>query len=69
MVTGVLATDIDDGENSVVVYSLSPSTAKEQQDSPYFRIDNRTGDIFLTKEIDVSNQQRNFIKKIEKLFF
>ena len=53
----VSATDIDDGNNSVVVYSLFP---KKQDDGAYFRIDNSTGVIFLKKKIDVSNQQRNF---------
>ena len=56
----ISATDIDDGNNSVVVYSLSP---KKEDDGPYFRIDTRTGVIYLAKKLDVSNQQRNFIKK------
>ncbi|XP_066595703.1 DE-cadherin isoform X2 [Prorops nasuta] len=45
----VSATDIDDGNNSVVRYSLSP---KSSQDGVYFRIDVETGVIFLNKTID-----------------
>lgn len=48
----VSATDIDDGNNSVVRYSLSP---KKPDDGAYFRIDRETGVIFLNKPIDVSN--------------
>lgn len=49
----VSATDIDDGNNSVVRYSLSP---KKQEDGVYFRIDHETGVIFLNKTItEVSN--------------
>lgn len=48
----VSATDIDDGNNSVVRYSLSP---KRPDDGVYFRIDRETGVIFLNKIIDVSN--------------
>lgn len=47
----VSATDIDDGNNSVVYYSLSP---KRAEDGVYFRIDRNTGVIFLNKTIDVS---------------
>lgn len=47
----VSATDIDDGNNSVVYYSLSP---KRPEDGVYFRIDRNTGVIFLNKTIDVS---------------
>ena len=54
IVMPISATDIDDGKNSVVVYSLSP---KNQDDGAYFRIDNSSGVIFLAKEIDVSNQK------------
>ncbi|EZA51390.1 DE-cadherin [Ooceraea biroi] len=45
----VSATDIDDGNNSVVRYSLSP---KKFDDAVYFRIDRETGVIFLSKVID-----------------
>ncbi|XP_034179895.1 DE-cadherin [Osmia lignaria lignaria] len=45
----VSATDIDDGNNSVVYYSLSP---KRAEDGVYFRIDRNTGVIFLNKTID-----------------
>ncbi|XP_012146913.1 DE-cadherin isoform X2 [Megachile rotundata] len=45
----VSATDIDDGNNSVVHYSLSP---KRAEDGVYFRIDYKTGVIFLNKTID-----------------
>lgn len=49
----VSATDIDDGNNSVVYYSLSP---KRPEDGVYFRIDRNTGVIFLDKTIDVSTR-------------
>ncbi|XP_029165136.1 DE-cadherin isoform X1 [Nylanderia fulva] len=45
----VSATDIDDGNNSVVRYSLS---SKRQDDAVYFRIDRESGVIFLNKVID-----------------
>ncbi|XP_043497699.1 DE-cadherin isoform X1 [Polistes fuscatus] len=45
----VSATDIDDGNNSVVRYSLSPS---KSEDRVYFRIDRNTGVIYLNKIID-----------------
>ncbi|XP_054009965.1 DE-cadherin isoform X1 [Hylaeus anthracinus] len=45
----VSATDIDDGNNSVVYYSLSP---KRPEDGVYFRIDRNTGVIFLERTID-----------------
>lgn len=48
----VSATDIDDGNNSVVRYSLS---AERPDDAAYFRIDRESGVIFLNKTIDVSN--------------
>lgn len=47
----VSATDIDDGNNSVVRYSLS---SKRPDDAVYFRIDRESGIIFLNKAIDVS---------------
>ncbi|XP_012283328.1 DE-cadherin [Orussus abietinus] len=47
----VSATDIDDGNNSVVIYSLSP---KRPEDGVYFWIDEKTGVIFLNKTIDRS---------------
>lgn len=50
----VSATDIDDGNNSVVYYSLSP---KKPEDGVYFRIDRNTGVIFLNKTIDVSTMK------------
>ncbi|XP_058809964.1 DE-cadherin isoform X2 [Phymastichus coffea] len=45
----VSATDIDDGPNSKVQYSISP---KRFEDSIYFRIDVNTGVIFLNHTID-----------------
>ncbi|XP_011307497.1 DE-cadherin [Fopius arisanus] len=45
----VSATDIDDGNNSVVRYSIS---SKRPEDSGYFRIDEKTGVIFLNQTID-----------------
>jgi len=50
----VSATDIDDGNNSVVRYSLA---AKKTDDAAYFRIDSESGIIFLNKAIDVSNMR------------
>lgn len=47
----VSATDIDDGNNSVVRYSIKP---KRLEDEIYFRIDRNTGVIFLNHTIDVS---------------
>lgn len=47
----ISATDIDDGNNSIVLYDL---TSKGSQDSQYFHIDRNTGVIFLDKPIDVS---------------
>ncbi|XP_011641740.1 DE-cadherin isoform X2 [Pogonomyrmex barbatus] len=44
----VSATDIDDGDNSIVRYGL---TAKKSEDAEYFRIDRDTGVIFLAKAI------------------
>ena len=49
----VSATDIDDGNNSVVRYSLR--SQKSDDSIRYFRIDTNTGVIFLNKTIDVSN--------------
>jgi len=48
----VSATDIDDGNNSVVRYSL---TTDKPEDAKYFRIDHESGVIFLNQTIDVSN--------------
>ena len=48
----VSATDIDDGNNSVVRYSLM--SKKSDDSAQYFRIDINTGVIFLNKTIDVS---------------
>lgn len=48
----VSATDIDDGNNSVVHYKLSP---KIPEDGVYFRINVNSGVIFLNKTIDVSH--------------
>ncbi|XP_014220809.1 DE-cadherin [Trichogramma pretiosum] len=45
----VSATDIDDGKNSEVRYSISP---KRPEDSIYFRIDRNTGVIFLNHSIN-----------------
>jgi len=47
----VSATDIDDGNNSVVRYSLTTGP----EDAVYFRIDCESGVIFLNQTIDVSN--------------
>ncbi|KAJ8681926.1 hypothetical protein QAD02_017718 [Eretmocerus hayati] len=45
----VSATDIDDGKNSVVRYSIA---SKRNDDNYYFRIDTSTGVIFLNHTID-----------------
>ncbi|XP_049885544.1 DE-cadherin [Pectinophora gossypiella] len=46
----ISATDIDDGDNSIVSYSLDPHS----QDVPYFYIDRDNGVIFLNRTIDKS---------------
>ncbi|XP_066996058.2 DE-cadherin [Anabrus simplex] len=46
----VSATDIDDGNNSIVSYQLIP--VSDDSDLEYFRIDENTGVIFLQKAID-----------------
>lgn len=46
----ISATDIDDGNNSIVVYDLEP---RAKEDDKYFHIDKNTGVIFLDKIIDV----------------
>lgn len=48
----ISATDIDDGKNSIVHYSLDTTSF----DSSYFHIDPDTGVIFLNKTIDVSKK-------------
>lgn len=52
----VSASDMDDGNNSVVHYSLVSKKADDSE--PYFKIDMKTGVIFLNKTIDVSYQER-----------
>lgn len=51
----ISATDIDDGNNSIVHYSLDTNSP----DQAYFYIDPDNGVIFLNKTIDVSIQQLN----------
>lgn len=46
----ISATDIDDGNNSIVNYKLDPNSP----DGAYFIIDPDNGVIFLNKTIDVS---------------
>lgn len=46
----ISATDIDNGNNSVVHYTLKSGSL----DDSYFRIDKSTGVIYLQKPIDVS---------------
>lgn len=48
----VSATDIDDGVNSLLRYTLA---AKKSEENVYFRIDSESGIIYLNKAIDVSN--------------
>lgn len=47
----ISATDIDDGNNSIVLYKLEP---KQEADQGYLRIDANTGVIFLNRTINVS---------------
>jgi hypothetical protein len=47
----ISATDIDDGNNSIVVYELEP---KSESDKGYFRVDKSTGVIYLNRTLDVS---------------
>lgn len=47
----ISATDIDDGNNSLVYYELE---AKSQEDEGFFRIDNASGIIILNNSINVS---------------
>lgn len=47
----ISATDIDDGNNSRVVYDLNP---RVPDDAKYFHIDKTTGVIVLDRPIDVS---------------
>lgn len=46
----ISATDIDDGNNSRVVYDLNP---RVPDDAKYFHIEKTTGVIFLDRPIDV----------------
>lgn len=56
----ISATDIDDGNNSLVYYELE---AKSQEDEGFFRIDNTSGIIFLSKNINVSRDDDVDVKK------
>jgi hypothetical protein len=49
----ISATDIDDGNNSIVIYKLEP---KQEVDEGYLRIDANTGVIFLNRTINVSHK-------------
>jgi hypothetical protein len=49
----ISATDIDDGNNSIVLYELEP---KLEVDEGYLRIDANTGVIFLNRTINVSHK-------------
>lgn len=49
----ISATDIDDGNNSIVMYSLEPRSA-DMFNKTYFQIDSKTGVITLDRVIDVS---------------
>jgi hypothetical protein len=49
----ISATDIDDGNNSIVIYKLEP---KQETDEGYLRIDANTGVIFLNRTINVSHK-------------
>ena len=50
----ISATDIDNGNNSIVRYSLS---AERPNDIGYFWIERESGIIFLNKTIDVSSMK------------
>lgn len=52
----ISATDIDDGNNSIVHYELDPNSP----DQAYFYIDPDNGVIFLNKTIDVSMREIYF---------
>ncbi|KAE8744365.1 hypothetical protein FOCC_FOCC009018 [Frankliniella occidentalis] len=45
----ISATDVDDGNNSIVLYDLEP---RMPEDVGYFRVDRNTGVIYLAKSID-----------------
>jgi hypothetical protein len=47
----ISATDIDNGNNSIVIYKLDPI---HDEDQGYLRIDANTGVIFLNRNINVS---------------
>jgi len=49
----ISATDIDNGNNSIVVYTLEP---RQIIDRGYLRIDANTGVIFLSRTINVSHK-------------
>jgi hypothetical protein len=49
----ISATDIDDGNNGTVVYSLEPHR-NAPGDADYFDISSASGEIKLKKKIDVS---------------
>jgi hypothetical protein len=49
----ISATDIDNGNNSIVIYTLEP---KHESDQGYLRIDANTGVIFLNRTINVSHK-------------
>lgn len=56
----ISATDIDDGNNSIVHYSLDSNSP----DQAYFYIDPDNGVIFLNKTIDVSASSQTFTPKV-----
>jgi hypothetical protein len=49
----ISATDIDNGNNSIVIYTLEP---RQERDQGYLRIDANTGVIFLNRTINVSHK-------------
>lgn len=49
VVTRISATDLDDGDNSIVMYELMPSKNGHHK---YFRMDNSSGVIYLDRAID-----------------
>jgi len=49
----ISATDIDNGNNSIVVYTLEP---RQNVDQGYLRIDANSGVIFLNRTINVRHK-------------
>ena len=57
------ATDIDNGSNSIIMYSLLEK-AGHPEDVRYFRVQNNSGIIFLNKQIDVSTENFHHLESV-----